>query len=239
MGLILNMTNKSKVNNKLLLLSQKASKFDEMMGVTKQFTLKLEKDYARILMNRYFEDYTIETVSELNILSQIIYLEVIQHRLQRRMEEHYREDDKAVPSDLLDMIHSNSESIDKLKRQLGLSSQKTRNAYDVLEHLKRRAQKWREENQGSRSLVCPHCSKMMMLKIRTDVWESQKHPFFKDRILTNARLIDLYRKNKISKKDVADVLETSEDYVDWLIKKWYDTEDKKNIEYSNNNDDVV
>jgi DNA-directed RNA polymerase subunit RPC12/RpoP len=87
--------------------------------------------------------------------------------------------------------------------------------------------KWREENQGSRSLQCPHCGKMVLLKIRTDIWESLKHPFFKDKILANTHLMEMYRIGKISKHDVAKVLGTSVDYVAWLVKKIYQKEFNK------------
>jgi len=39
-----------------------------------------------------------------------------------------------------------------------------------------------------------------MLKIRTEAWEAQKHPFFKDRILANKHLVKLYKDKKITKK---------------------------------------
>jgi hypothetical protein len=80
---------------------------------------------------------------------------------------------------------------------------------------------WRSENQGSRTLVCPHCGKMTLLKIRMEAWEAQKHAFFKDRILANPHLMEMYKNGKISKHDVAKVLHTSLDYIDWLIKKVY------------------
>jgi hypothetical protein len=52
-------------------------------------------------------------------------------------------------------------------------------------------------------------------------WEAQKHPFFKDRILANPHLMHMFKEGKITKHDVAKVLMTSLDYVDWLIKKVY------------------
>jgi len=57
------------------------------------------------------------------------------------------------------------------------------------------------------------------LKIRTDAWEAQNHPFFKDRVLANKHLLKMYLDKKISRKDVALVLDCSSDYIDWMIKK--------------------
>ena len=84
-----------------------------------------------------------------------------------------------------------------------------------------RAKVWREKNQGTRSLICPHCQKMVLLKIRTDKYDAQSHPFFEDRVLSNPHLIKMYAEGKISVEDVAKVLEVSVDYVNpWLINKW-------------------
>ena len=67
---------------------------------------------------------------------------------------------------------------------------------------------------------------MILLKIRTEAWEALKHPFFKDKILANKQLWLLYKKGKITKKDVSLVLGTSEDYVDWLEEKIYKKDSK-------------
>jgi len=79
---------------------------------------------------------------------------------------------------------------------------------------------WGEQNQGSRTCICPHCGKMVLLKIRTDKYDVSKHPFFRDRILGNVHMIKLYKENKISKEDCAKILGVSNDYIDWLIEKW-------------------
>ena len=68
-------------------------------------------------------------------------------------------------------------------------------------------------------MICPHCGKMVLLVINMDKWETVKHPFFVDRILTNKHLIKLYKENKISKEDIAKVLGTSEDYITRIIEK--------------------
>lgn len=68
---------------------------------------------------------------------------------------------------------------------------------------------------------CPYCGKVILLKIRTNIWEAQKHPFFQDRILGNEKLIRLYKIGRLSADEVAEVLETSSDYVkNWLLDKW-------------------
>ncbi len=177
-----------------------------------------ERKQALSLLEKYFKDYSIESVSDINTLKEIIFYEIIQYRLQDKLNDFA--ESKTIPIQLVNVMHENSEAIIKLKNSLGLFADKEKKSeYDVLKHLKRRFSVWLNENQASRTLVCPHCSKMVLLKMKTDIWESQKHPYFRDRVIYNKVLIQLYHDQKITKKDLAGVLETSEDYIDWVINK--------------------
>jgi len=82
---------------------------------------------------------------------------------------------------------------------------------------------------------CPHCSKMVMLKIRTEAYEAMKHPFFfKDRILSNAHLWDMYKENKITLLDVCKVLLGKEcdstAYGSWLERKIFNVKEKNLVD---------
>jgi DNA-directed RNA polymerase subunit RPC12/RpoP len=201
--------------------------YDIDVGI--MFTDKKEMKHARMLLGKYLDDYSIETISDKNTLREVIYLEIVQQRLQEKLNEFYAGDGKAVPLQLVELIHKNSDAILKLKFSLGLSKEKEtkKSGLDVLAELRKRFAIWRSENQGTRTLTCPHCGKMVMLKIRTDAWKAQKHPFFRDRILTNKHLLELYKKGTITKKDVAKILECATDYVDWIIEKSQAPEDEK------------
>ena len=92
-------------------------------------------------------------------------------------------------------------------------------AYQIWDTLKKKMKRWREENQGSRTFWCPHCVKPILLRIRSEAWETQKHPFFIDRFLANKHLMYLYKIGRLEKEDIAKVLETSVDYIEWLLEK--------------------
>ncbi len=193
------------------------------IDMVSMFTNRKEIKRARILLEKYLEDYTIESISDKNTLKEVIYLEIVQQRLQEKLNEYYDKDSKAVPIQLVETIHKNSEAILKLKSSLGLNKEKEqRSSIDVLSTMKIRFKQWLKQNQASRTLLCPHeeCGKMIMLKMKTEEWEAQKHPFFKDRVLGNVHLVKLYLDKVITKDDVAKVLEASKDYVDWLVDKW-------------------
>ena len=191
-----------------------------------------EKKVVENLLEKYLRDYSIETISDVNTLKEVIYYEVIQHRLQDKMNE--LAENKTIPIQLVNVMHENSDAIIRLKNSLGLFETKEKDDKDVLNLLKKRFKVWLAENQGSRTLICPHCNKMVLLKIKTDAWEAQKHPFFKDRILYNKHLIKLLNDNKINKEDVAKILECSIDYVDWVIDKIEHTKEIKKEEIIHN-----
>jgi len=192
------------------------------LEIVEQFDDPDEKKRGKELATKYFSDYTFEFISDKNTLKQLIYLEIVNERLQKMLNEFYT-DSKAVPTQMMEALHKNVMQVTALKESLGLTKdtgdEDKSDAMKALDTLKKKFKKWRAENNGSRTIICPECSKMVLLKIRTDAWEAQKHPFFIDRILANKALIDLYRKNRLTKKEVADILMTSEDYIDWMISK--------------------
>jgi len=213
--------NRGKSDDEVWALAEKAYLEEKVdIDITSKFKNSAERKSAKALLKKYLSDYTIETISDKNTLKEVIYLETVQTRLQDKLNDFYESENKSVPFQLVDIIHKNSDAIVRLKNTLGLNRGKEKkSAYDVLEHLKKRAKKWREENQASRSRVCPHCSKLILWKIRTDKWDMQKHPFFKDRILYNKHLIELHKKGTLTREDVAKVLECAPDYVDWILEK--------------------
>lgn len=202
------------------------------INIESYFPDKKEQKAGKELLKKYLQDYSIETVSDRNTLCQLIYLEVLNLRLQRALNS-AQKDTNTISMPLVDTMHKNIKELTSLKEKLGITGNKkneqVQDGFSYLQIIKKKYKKWLEENQGSRTLWCPHCSKATLLKIKTDVWEAQKHPFFKDRILGNTHLIDLYKQGKVDRSDVAKIFEVSNDYVDWLVQKGWGlkTEDAK------------
>jgi len=194
-----------------------------------------EKRQGSSLFNSYIDKYHIQNVSDLHLLNELVFREIIQIRTKKNLEKYKKsvttEDNPIISSSTMRLLDDNLAKIIELKKELGLLQEKAGNdAFQYITELKSKFAKWREENQGSRSLVCPHCSKMILLKIKTTEYDGIKHPYFKDKILFSKTLLKLHLQNKITKNDIAEVLGVSEYYVDWLISKWYerpDTEDLK------------
>lgn len=183
---------------------------------------KKERQLAKVLVARYLHDYDIESISDKNLIKQIIYLEIVQIRIQDSINDLHKENTKH-PSHLIESLQKNLEAILKAKNSLGLTKEKQdankNDGTKAWELLKRKTEKWQEENQGCRTAICPHCSQMILFKIRVDKYDASKHPYFKDKILYNEHLIALYKEGKLQKSDVAKVLGTSEDYIGWVIQK--------------------
>ena len=187
---------------------------------------RTEKKWAKKRFEDYKTHYHIDTFSDLQILEELVFRESLHERHKKQIgkiaEGEATKIKNTVPTHLLEALDENLERIITLKEKLGLFADK--NVEDPYEHLQRLFKKfkiWRDENQGSRTLICPHCSKMIMLKIRTEAWEALKHPFFKDRLIANEHLWELWKDGKITKTDIAKILGVSEDYVTWLHEKIY------------------
>lgn len=184
------------------------------------FPIDEERKQARRLAKKYLATYTIESVSDKNTLVQLLFLEMVHFRLQASINTTY-EASKMVPMQMLDSLHKNLTLIGETKEKLGITRNKLdsqkKDTIELLDTLKRKFKKYREHNQLSRNMVCPHCGQMCLLKIRTEHYDTIKHPYFKDRILFNENLIKLYLQKKITRKEVSDVLGCSEDYVGWMI----------------------
>ena len=207
------------IATKLLLAKERESD----INIDSIFISKDEKKQAQVLLKKYLEDYTIETISDKNTLKQLIYLEILNYRLQTSLNDIHA-NTAGTPKDLVKTVHENIMQITTLKDKLGLTRQKeqlnSRDGYGYLVLLQKKYKKWLEENQASRYMTCPHCGKSILMKIKIDKYDAQKHPFFKDRILGNTHLIKLYEEQKLSKDDLSKIFETSLDYIDWLISKW-------------------
>jgi DNA-directed RNA polymerase subunit RPC12/RpoP len=219
--------NKNRTEAELKEIVQKKNLLKEL-EVHKLFTDKKEQKLAKDLADKYLIEFTPRTVSDKNNLKAVIYLEVLQYRLQAVMNELTAEGATAIPLNLVDSIHKNLKELSANKEKLGLigkdKEQADNDGFRILQNLKEKFKVWGENNQGSRTLVCPCCGEMILLKIRMDKWIPQKHPFFKDRFLANKHLIRLYLQQKLSKEDIASVLGSSPDYIEWLVETLWMTD---------------
>ena len=181
-----------------------------------------DKKSAKVLVRKYLDDYTPETVSDINTLRSILFLEVLNGRLQDELNS-AKEENHDMNLKTVETIHKNLNQILVLKGSLGLTKDKKSGNIKSLDQkislMRKQFKVWMDNNQASREAVCPYCGQQFLLRIRMEHWEEQKHPFFKDRILYNKPLVDLYLQKIITREKLAEILECSPDYIDWVIEK--------------------
>jgi len=198
-------------------------KFDGIGLTTKEIR------QAKKLFEDYKKQYHIDTLSDLQLLGEIVFRETLQIRYKEQAEKSLEQNKKSndnkphiIPKNIREALDENLEQILILKEKLGLFSEnKADDPFQYIQILKNKFKKWKDENQGSRTLICPWCSKMIMLKIKMDAWDALKHPYFKDRILANEHLWKLYKEGKITKGDIAKILGCAIDYIDSLEERIY------------------
>jgi len=193
---------------------------------------KGEKRWANNRFKDYRQKYHIDSLSDLQLLSELVFFEALQLRYRKSIEQFSNSittsDNPKIPQSALKALNDNLNQIIVLKKELGLIREdKTGDdPFTYIQTLKKKFAKWRENNQGSRTIKCSHCSKMILLKIKTDIWEAQKHPYFKDQVLYSEHLVKLFQEKKITEDDIAKILGCSKFYTKWLIEKWHSVPDK-------------
>ena len=180
-----------------------------------------EKDEANKLFNDYLKNNHFEA-SDIILLRRLIFAIINSKRIEKELTSQFKagtEDPRRMKvSTALNRAYNESiNEIVTIQKQLGLLGDKSKgNPLEFIFNLFRKAKKWREENLG-RDIDCPFCKQKIYLMIRTDKYKAIKHPFFgKNKILFNITLWKLYKNNRITKKEFADTLNTSELYIDWL-----------------------
>ncbi len=181
---------------------------------------KDEKKDAKKQFNLYKRQYNFENLSDLNLLDELVFREALQNRYKRKIEELSDKQKEVIPKHIIESLDTNLNGIIKLKEKLGLFEDKKKtDPFEKFNILRKKFTTWLSENQGSRTFSCPHCSKTVMLKIRTTAWEALKHPFFQDKILANKELWKVYKEGKITKEEQAKILGVTPQYIDWLEEK--------------------
>lgn len=202
-------------------MAEKDNEFSKFQG---EGLNKSELFYGNKRFKEYQEKYSIGSPSDLSLLNELVFLEVIQRRYRQKVAELGSSKDvasSAIPSALAEGMSDNLKQMMALQERLGCTVEKKQDdPMQYIQQLQRKHKVWMEENQASRLFFCDHCGKANHARIRMDKYEVKKHPFFKDKILANVHLIKLYKEGKITKQDVALILNTTPEYTDWIISKW-------------------
>jgi hypothetical protein len=195
---------------------------------------RYEKIHGQKKFDEYCSIYHITQFSDLQLLEELIYREITQERFKIEIEEKKASTEKknktlsdenqkeiSVPKYVVEAMNANLEQVLVLKEKLGLlNNQEGDDGFKYIQQLEAKFKNWCQENQD-RTFSCPHCSKMILLYMKSEYWETMKHPFFESKVLGNKKLWELYKTNKLTLKEIAEVLGCSEKYIAWLENKIY------------------
>jgi len=191
---------------------------------------KDEKKLAKKLFDDYRKHYTIDLLSDLQLLEELVYRETLQTRYKKKIEDinHSKtvKEKNIIPKSILNELDENLDKIILLKEKLGLFSENKEDEYKTFEILEKKFDIWKKNHLEERKVTCPFCSKIFFLNIRTDKFKANKLELFKNKVLCNEHLWEMFKEGKITKKDMALVLNVSEDYIDWLGEKIYNKDSK-------------
>lgn len=187
-----------------------------------------EKRKGKERFERYRAKHHIDKESILFLLEELVHREIIQERYKKQLKRIEKtknksstlKDENIVPKYVLNGMNDNLEQIINLQEKLGIFDNKEeKDFYKLIKQLEKKFELHRQENADEYVIPCPFCAKEFALKIRTTNYESFITPFFAEgKILANKPLFELYKQGKLTKEEVAKVLGTSADYVDFLEK---------------------
>ena len=208
--------------------------FDNEVG---NWLNKEEAEEALNLFNNYKKNKEITDFSDLELLKRLVAFEIeikrIQVDINAKRQKNVDADKIFTPTYAIGAINKLTEQVIILRKALGLSEeQKTTDPLKALNQLFKKAKIWRQKNRVAFESRCEHCGKMNLLRIRTEHYDSYKHPFYRDKVVCNDRLWELYKEGTITKEDIGKILEVSPFYVEWLEKKIYGIKDDKPSEPS-------
>lgn len=207
------------------LAEQKVTLDEKKIPLGFDFDDNEDKAKAEELFAEYLKSAHLESPGELSSLRILVDLEIFGERLKKQRDAALKEmKGFMLPKTLMENYYQNIKEIAILKKQLGIieESDGKLDSFDAFKSLMTKGKIWEKANPN-RTLKCSHCQKMLYIRLKDpqETHEAIKHPMFKDKVLYNEALLKAVVENKIDKKLAADILKTSEQYIDWLLEKFH------------------
>lgn len=185
---------------------------------------KSEIKEAKKRFKFYKENYSIDSYSDYILLEELIYIEVLINRYKKLIKKIADTTGSFADAGTIRTLGELEDRALDIREKLGLLTKKRKDEF--INFLDKAKRYWKERGADLVS-KCPYCGEIIHFAPNMKYFELHKFPFIKSRILYNRHLINLYKSGKITLEDVAKVLETSPEYVDWVIKKFKTADEKK------------
>ena len=126
-----------------------------------------EKYKGKKRFEQYKNKYHFESLADLTILNELVFRESLQQRYKEKIEKietlyleaeakGTKQKTEVAPKSLTYALDQNLQQILTLREKLGLFDKTDEeNSFSYIQALKKKFQIWKNENQASRSLICP------------------------------------------------------------------------------------
>lgn len=182
----------------------------------------------------YLENHELESESELDTLSSLIYNEVFESRLQKELNSQ-AEQKKQPPERLTKQLTEIQNQKLNLKLRLGIDSEKkTGNELTGLQITIKKLDKYINAHRNEFEWVCPHGT-ICLLRKRVKDFSLLPHPWFAGRWFFNYEILKDVKDGKLSKEDAWRYLccasqggdykpsfdkKYCTDYIDYCLEHW-------------------
>jgi len=218
--------NQGKSDEEINQLLQKEELLKSFVGLNEVETKK-----ALTLYDQYVSEHSFESLAEKSTLINLVYLEVLNDRIKLFIEQEFKDKNGAIPLKMNEQLTYNTTQIMQLKEKLGMLKDKAdESALELMNELKEKALVYYSEHAGCTTVRCPNCQQLFNLLMDISNLTPEKCTFFKDTLLYNLPLLNLYHLKKITKEEVANVLGVHQNYVDFIYNNLYLRELENNEE---------
>lgn len=198
------------------------------------FTNDAEQKLAEDRFKEYLNGNELESMSELDTLRSLVYLEVFESRIQKQLNK--MADDKKAPNDRItkQLTDIQNQKL-SLKVKLGIDRKEDKiDELTGLETLKKRFKDYINANRNEFTITCPH-GEILLLRRRVKDFDTMKHPWFAGRWLFNYEILKDVKDGVITKEQAWRYLSCASqgedyktafdkkyctDYIDYCLDNW-------------------
>lgn len=198
------------------------------------FTAPDEMKMSEDRFKDYLNGNELESMSELDTLRSLVYLEVFEARIQKqlnKMAEEKKAPNERITKQLTDIQNQKM----SLKVKLGIDRQEDKlDEMTGLETLKKRFKDHINAHRNEFTITCPH-GQLMLVRRRVKDFDTMAHPWFAGRWLFNYEILKDVKDGKLDKVDAWRYLSCASqgdkyepafdkeycvDYIDYCLENW-------------------
>lgn len=208
----------------------------------KSFPLFTDKDEQKLAETRYrsyLQAHEIESLSDLDTLRSLIYVEIFEARIQKQLNKSAEENKAPFDKVTKQLTDIQAQKL-LLKKQLGIDrTEENKDDLTGLEILIKKFKDYINAHREEFSATCPHGT-LVLFRRRVKNFDSMKHPWFAGRWFFNYEILKDVKDGRLSKQDAWRYLCCAShggnykpafdktyctDYIDYCLEHWAEITD--------------